>query len=217
MTDYAAILASDAGVETRAQKIADLFNVTANYTIYTDFRLTQVSRASRLRQHVHDLGTAQVDGTTLTAQIATKGDDDADTAPLHTALNELVTRQQQNKPALEKASVEAAELQEVFAVLVSAEQKMRNWSNINLFNIRKAEEAITANAERLREMTDALPAGDAMLRALEKLLQKLEKSITQRAQRKDLAAYLQTGIATGAAVTAPKTARFTRRPAKVTP
>ncbi|MDI1226085.1 MAG: hypothetical protein PSY14_00170 [bacterium] len=194
----------------RSQMIADLFNSTPNPNIYTEFRLTHVSRSSRMHQHVHDLTQSQVDGTSLTFDIASKTDT-ADTAPLHTALDALRTRQQENKTALEKASAEIAELQEVFAVLVGAEKKMKGWSNINLVNIQDAAKELHDNASRLRDMTDALPSRDGMLVTVETSLQKLEKSIGLRVQREDLATYLKAGIATNTSVGAPKTARFTRR------
>ncbi len=216
--DYSDLMSLfNAPAAERSQMIADLFNSSGNPQTYADFRLTQVSRGSRMSQHVYDLSQSQADGTALAAEIASKTDATTDTTPLHAALDALRTRQQQNKPVLEKTATELAELQQVFNILVGAEQRMKGWSNINLLNIQDAAEKLDDKAAQLREISDALPARDEALNALEKSLQKLEKSIRLRKQRDDLAAYLKSGIAMNANVPAPKTARFSRRPKTVQP
>lgn len=212
MTDYAAILAGPAAVAERAQQIADLFNVTPNQNLYAQFRLTHVSRAGKMDQHVFDMRKAQVDGEPLAKDIAATDVNaaDADTSSLHSRLAGLQKTQCDNKAALEKAATEIASLQEVFNALVGAEEKMKGWSNVNLLNIRGAAAKLGTHAASVQEMTDALPRRDAMLTDLEKSLEQADKGIAQRDQRINVAAYLKGGIATVAALQAPKTARFTR-------
>lgn len=219
MTDYAEILASDGGVAERGQQIADLFNITPNFNLYTEFRLKHVSQASQLHQHVFNMGKAQVDGTALAQDIAATDANAAgtQTAQLHTRLAELHQTQRLNKAALEKAAGDIAGLQEVFGVLLAGEKNMKGWSNLNIFNLQEAAGKLDTNAEHVREMTDALPLRDGMLSDAEKSLGQLENRIAQREQRMDLLTYLNTGIATAAAVHAPKTARFTRKAKAVQP
>lgn len=219
MTDYAAILASNAGVAERAQQIADLFNVTPNQHLYTEFRLTHVSRAGKMDQHVFDMRKAQVDGVSLAKDIAATDVNaaDADTSSLHSLFAGLQKTQCDNKSFLEKAATDIASLQEVFNVLVGAEEKMKGWSNVNLLNIRDTAAKLGTHAASVQEMTDALPLRDSMLADVEKSLAQADKGIAQRDQRFNVAAYLKGGIATSAAMHAPKTARFTRKPKGVQP
>ena len=219
MTGYAAILASDATVVERAQQIADLFNVTPNPYLYTEFRLTHVSRAGKMDQHVFDLGMAQVDGASLAADIAATDVDaaDTDTSPLHRRLADLRKTQRENEAVLDKAATDITSLQEVFNVLVGAEEKMKNWSYGNLFNIRNAAAKLVEKAAKVQQMMDALPVRDGMLADVEKSLAQADEGIAQRDRRFNVAAYLKGGIATSAVMPAPKTARFTRKQKGVSP
>lgn len=219
MTDYAAILASNAGASERAQQIADLFNVTPNPNLYTQFRLSHVSRAGKMDQHVFDMRKAQVDGESLAKDIAAKDVNaaDADTSSLHSRFAGLQKTQRDNKAALEKAAIDIASLQEVFNVLVGAEGKMKGWSNVNLLNIRDAATKLGAHATSVQEMTDALPLHDGMLADVEKSLAQADKGIAARDQRFNVAVYLNSGMATSASMHAPKTARFTRKSKAVQP
>ncbi len=193
MTGYAAILAGNAGADERAQQIAQLFNVTPNPNLYTEFRLTHVSRAGKLHQHVFNMGKAQ-----------------ADTGDAQNDIPAQRARVQQHRHDLEQASGDIAAVQNVLAVLLGAEKKMKGWSNINLVNMQDTVEELDANAQRVKDMTDALSARD-------RALDEQEKDMMQREQRINLAAYLKSGISTAAAVSAPKTARFTRKPKAVQP
>ncbi len=193
MTDYAAILAGNAGVAERAQQIADLFNVTPNPNLYTEFRLTHVSREGKLHQHVFNLGKAQ-----------------ADIGDMQNDIQAQRAKQEQNRHDLEQAAGDIVAVQNVLAVLLGAEKKMKGWSNINLVNMQDSVKQLDANAQLVKDLTDALSARD-------RALDEREKDMMQREQRITLDAYLKSGIATAAAVSAPKTARFSRKPKTVTP
>lgn len=219
----------------RARDIADAFNRAGDPYRYFKFRDEQMSY---LEQHfrnwdhvdpvVRNLWEASTKHTHSVKELAQAGDDALlKTAPrLQGTEAELRLRRFEVQKLLQSAIIETEKLKDTFSVLNAAEKQMHQLPESEKKYTGEALKALHQQGDKFKKLETSLPPES---KDIENAVTHIHNAEIARARevREAVAAaeaagrkikfneYLQTGLATDAAVVAPKTARFTRKPKPV--
>lgn len=226
------VLAQDDKAVDRARNIAAAFNRSLDPYPYLEFRekhLKDLDKQLRGWDMLYDgmkqLWESSVQHTKTVTELASQGDDTLmQNAPrLQRAEAELHNQRQQMQKAVHDTKGDMDRLKDMFTMLSNAEKQMPRLKEDYKKHVTDGLRMLDHQGAQLNQMLSQLPTAN---NDVENALATIRNAEIDRAnqQRQAIAEaeaqgrkikfneYLKTGLATGTAVTAPKTARFTRRP-----
>ena len=215
----------------RARDISAAFNRAWDQSAYLEFRdkhlkdlHTQFRVCEETEEYMKKLWESSAQHTKTVTELAHEGDDTLlQNVPLLKDAEAMLLKQRQmfHRGMLDTADV-LKRLKNTFTMLAMAEKQMTRLREANKKSVSDGLTMLDHHGAQLQKMLTQLPENNDLKRALAKIRND-EKD--RAAQAREAAAavthkihfneYLKTGLATGNAVTAPSTARFTRKPKPV--